>query len=92
MSIGLAFTRHVRVADSLHKMGPLTAEHWLVKRECDCPGCELPFLAGDHVTLIAIGPGSDPDERIRAREHRAFTAPAIAVHWACATGEEGHGG
>jgi hypothetical protein len=88
MSIGRAFIRRQRVGDDLRKMGRLSADHWLVDKRADCPGCELPFMAGDYVTLVSIGPGIDLDERIRARERRAFDAVAIAVHWACATGEE----
>jgi len=89
MSSGMSYTRHQRVADNLQRMEPLTRDHWLVVHNVDCPGCDLPFLEGDRVTLVAIGPGDDPDERIRAREHRAFTSKAVCVHWACATGEEG---
>jgi len=89
MTAGLAHIRHQRVADNLHKMGPLEPSHWLVLRAVDCPCCELPFMDGDYVTLVPLGPGDDPDERKLARERRAFDAVGITVHWACATGEEG---
>jgi len=53
-----------------------------------CPGCELPFVEGELATVYPIGPGHDPDARERARTGRHFTARAIVLHWACATGIE----
>lgn len=32
-----------------------------------CPACNQPFEPGDHVALVALGPGRDPDGRKRAR-------------------------
>jgi hypothetical protein len=87
MSTGLLYTRHQRVNDSLQKMGPLEPKSWLVLRAVDCPGCQLPFMDGDYLTLVPLGPGGDMDERDRAASGRAFNAVAIAVHWTCATGE-----
>jgi len=85
VSIGITYLRHQRAVAHNQKMGPLAADHWL--GDADCPGCQLPFIEGDHVTLVPIGPGGDPDERDRAASGRAYNAVAIAVHWTCATGE-----
>ena len=86
MNAGLTYIRHQRLSNSLQKMGPLQSGHWLLQRG-DCPGCDMPFIEGDHVTLVPLGPGGDMDERDRAASGRAFNAVAIAVHWTCATGE-----
>ena len=67
------------------KFGPKTADHPSVGEECRA--CWTPFKEGDYTTLIALGPGADPEEQDAAREGRAFNAVAIEVHWACATGE-----
>jgi hypothetical protein len=68
------------------KFPPLKPDHPLVGGEC--PACHETFTAGDETTLIALGPGDDPDARERAREGRVYNAVAVPVHWACATGEE----
>jgi hypothetical protein len=86
MGTGITYLRHQRDISRSQKMGPLKAGHWLLQHG-DCPGCQMPFIEGDHVTLIPIGPGGDLDERDRAASGRAFNAVAIAVHWTCATGE-----
>ena len=53
-----------------------------------CPACRVAFVEGDFTTLVALGPGSDPESRQRARQGRAYNAIALQVHYACATGEE----
>ena len=53
-----------------------------------CPACRVAFAEGDFTTLVALGPGSDPESRQRARQGRAYNAIALQVHYACATGEE----
>lgn len=80
------------------RMGPLEPNHPLVVGVFDneagmnmgegCRACNQPFKAGDYVTLVALGPGDDPDARQRAREGRPYNAVALPVHWACATGRE----
>ena len=68
------------------RFGPKAPEHPSVGREC--PACHVPFAAGDYTTLIALGPGDDPDDQRAAREGRAYNAVASEVHWTCATGED----
>ena len=53
-----------------------------------CPACMEEFKIGDFTTLVALGPGGDPDARRRAMMGQAYNAVASEVHWACATGEE----
>lgn len=53
-----------------------------------CPACGIAFAIGDYTTLVALGPGADPESRERAREGRVYNAVALQVHYACATGEE----
>lgn len=96
-SNGIEPTERLR---DMRKMGPLTDDHPLVKSnqgDCngcgqplgdECPGCHKPFLAGELVTLVPIGPGDDPEARTLARIDRHYNAVAIAAHWACVTGEE----
>lgn len=77
--------------DSLRRFGPLPADDKTIaggEMEKECPACHKVFEAGDYVTLIALGPGDDPDEREKARNHGYYNAVATVVHWACATGEE----
>lgn len=71
---------------SLNKFGPKAPDHPTVGKEC--PACKEPFEAGDHTTLIALGPADDEEQRRKAREGRPYNALAVEVHWACATGEE----
>lgn len=48
-----------------------------------CPACDEEFMTGP-VTLIHIGPGSDPEDQEKARAGRWHTGAAVAVHSACA--------
>lgn len=85
--------RPILPGEAAPKMGPLSLEHPLVvnlkaSHVQGCPACRQPFAAGEFVTLIALGPGDDPEARARARAGRAYNALGIPVHWACATGEE----
>lgn len=68
------------------KFAPLLADHPLIGQEC--PVCHTPFEVGAVVTLIALGPGKDPEAQERAREGRPYNAVAMAAHWTCVTGEE----
>lgn len=70
--------------EDLRKFGPKTTDE-LRK----CPACHKPFRAGDYTTLIALGPGDDPDAQAQARAGRPYNAVALEVHWACATGHAG---
>jgi len=69
----------------LRRFGPKREE------DCDienvCPACAKPFKPGDYTTLIALGPGDDPEAQKRCREGRPYNAIAKEVHWACATGK-----
>lgn len=56
-----------------------------------CPACGVPFTANDVTTLVALGPGDDPEEQAKARAGRAYNAVAALVHWRCATGAEPKG-
>lgn len=71
--------------DDFRKFGPLAAGHPIDGQPC--PACHKPFKAGDYGTLIALGPGDDPEAQERARAGRPYNAVAALVHWTCATGE-----
>jgi len=62
--------------------GPKTADHPSVGR--DCPACQKPFKEGDFTTLVAYGPGDDPEAQERAAQGRPYNAVAAEVHAACA--------
>lgn len=64
------------------KFGPKSADHPSIGELC--PACKKPFAPGDYTTLIALGPGDDPDAQARARAGRAYNAVAVKVHWDCA--------
>lgn len=67
------------------KFGP---KEKLSPEQPTCPACRKPFALGDYTTLVALGPGDDPDEQRLAREGRPYCAVAIEVHWACAGGSD----
>jgi hypothetical protein len=75
-----------RAMDESRKFGPKSPEHPGVGALC--PACRQPIRAGDYTTLVALGPGDDPEEREAARAGRFYNAVALEVHWACATGHE----
>ena len=79
---------HNRPSVEGRRMGPLRADHWLVREAGRCPACERIFSPGDFVTLFGIGPGADVQAREAARLGRPYNAIALAVHYACATGIE----
>jgi hypothetical protein len=66
------------------KFGPLKGSF----ETTPCPACDQPFLAGQYITFVALGPGASADDRKRAREGRPYNAVAVQVHYACATGDE----
>lgn len=68
----------------MRKFNPLLPDHPLVGEVC--PACNQAFQAGDVVTLIAIGPGDDPENQQKARDGKPYSAVALPAHWACATG------
>ena len=74
------------VDEPLRKYGPLNSEHPLLGEEC--VACQGTFKAGDYTTLVAVGPGDSPLARERARQGLPYTAAAVVVHYACATGAE----
>lgn len=49
--------------------------------EC-CPACDEELTGW--ITLVHIGPGSDPQDQAKARAGRWHTGAAVAVHAACA--------
>lgn len=70
----------------LRKFEPLPLHSPVVGTPCQA--CHEDFKVGDEVTLVSLGPGSDPEQRQKARQGRYYTGVGVAVHWACATGEE----
>jgi hypothetical protein len=68
--------------DGLRVFGPKSADHPSVGQEC--PACHVAFVEGDYTTLIAIGPGNDPEAQERARQGRPYNAVALEVHATCA--------
>lgn len=71
---------------TLQKWGPKTANHPSVGTKC--AACDLLFQPGDFTTAISMGPGIDKEARAAAVSGAPYTAVALEVHWACATGEE----
>ena len=73
----------------LTRVGPKTRGQ--LKKGEICAACKKPFKAGQFTTLIALGPGPDPEAREHALQGRDYNAVAIEVHWVCATGEDQDG-
>ena len=76
-----------------HKVGEAFTPRKFAPKEQDtpedeCPVCGCSFEAGEHVTLIPLGPGTDPVARQAARQGGWFNAIAIEAHWSCVTGDE----
>lgn len=67
---------------SKRAFGPKIAGHYSIGK--DCPACRKQFSEGDYTTLIALGPGDNPESQQLAREGRAYNAVAVEVHAACA--------
>jgi hypothetical protein len=65
---------------------PLAPDHPLL---CRCCGiCGVPFVAGDLVTVVSLGP-SDPVQLRRARDGLPFNARAEPVHELCPEEKKG---
>lgn len=69
------------------RMGPLADDNPLTF-DGTCEACRQRLKVGDFVTLIALGPGIDEEERAKARAGRPYNGVAAVVHWACATGRD----
>ena len=69
----------------MRQFGPKPADHPSVGRVCEA--CHKPFKAGDYTTLVPLGPGANLQAQQDARDGRHYTAVALEVHWACATGK-----
>ena len=51
-----------------------------------CPLCEAVMKAGDWTTLAAFRPTESSPEDFKAMiEGRCFNAPAVEIHWTCAS-------
>lgn len=68
----------------LRPFGPKAGNHPSIGTPC--PACRVPFAEGDYTTLVALGPGDDPESQKRAREGRFYNAVALEVHLACGAG------
>jgi hypothetical protein len=68
----------------MRKFGPKSADHPSIG--ADCLACKRPFVAGDWTTLVALGPGDNPEAQERAARGQAYNAVATEVHWVCAGG------
>jgi len=67
----------------MRKFGPKTKKHPSIGKLC--PACKKPFIEGDYTTLIALGPGDDPEAQRKAKEGKAYNAVAVEVHFSCAS-------
>jgi len=75
--------------DDFWQFGPKAEDHPSIGTLC--PGCRVPFQAGDYTTLITVGPGPDLEEQERALVGRSYNAVALEAHWTCVTGQRGDG-
>jgi hypothetical protein len=55
-----------------------------------CPACQVPLEEGDMVAVLPIGPGADPDARVKAKAGQPYECVHIEIHWACLTGDEAY--
>ena len=68
----------------MRKFGPKTKDHPSINELC--PACKKPFKEGDYTTLIALGPGDDPEARQKAQTGKPYNAIAVEVHYDCSGG------
>lgn len=68
------------------RMGPVREGDRTIGEPCAV--CKQAITAGQFITLIALGPGDDPEARERARQGRPYNAIGALAHYACVTGEE----
>lgn len=69
------------------RFGPKTSDH--PSAGTPCPACGKPLAIGDYTTLVAVGPGDDPEEQQRRDEGRPYNSVAVEVHWACSPYPQG---
>lgn len=70
----------------MQRFGPKKASHPSIGELC--PACKVPFKEGDYTTLVALGPGDDPEAQERAERNLPYNAVAVEVHYSCATGKK----
>ena len=70
----------------MQKIGPKKGDHPSVGELC--PACKVAFKEGDYTTLVALGPGDDPEAQQLAKEGMEYSAVALEVHYDCADGRE----
>lgn len=84
MSYAIAYLRYRTGEERRTPPGrfpPLNDDHPLLEEECaHCGNC---FVAGDEVTLVAIGPDS-LDQAAEADAGRWYSAAAFPMHQHCA--------
>ena len=68
------------------KFGPKEKTHPSIGTPC--PACKVTFKEGDYTTLIALGPGDDPEAQERERQGKPYNAVAVEVHYKCAFGKD----
>lgn len=64
----------------------LTKDHPLVGEPCSA--CRELLKVFDPIVMIPLGPGSDKEQRKKARSGMAYNAISLVVHRACGTGAE----
>lgn len=70
----------------MRKFGPKTADHPSIGDICKA--CNMPFKEGDFTTLVALGPGNNPEAKEKRDAGKHYNAVAIEVHWDCSTKEQ----
>lgn len=88
--LGAPAPGHVPGGMPLRPWPPLDENHPLTRGET-CAACRELLEPGHVVTLVAVGPGLDPDARTAALAGAPYNALSVPVHWACATGDAGPG-
>lgn len=67
---------------AMKRFPPLAAGSMFLGSECFA--CAEPFVLGDVLTGIPLGPGSDPEARELARARTYYDCLAVAAHAECA--------
>lgn len=65
-------------------LGPKRADHPTVG--CVCLACGQMFREGDYTTMIALGPGSDPQAKLAMLAGSNYIAQGLELHYTCVTG------
>ncbi|MDQ1584517.1 MAG: hypothetical protein QOF36_2571 [Microbacteriaceae bacterium] len=65
-------------------LGPKKADHPTIG--AICLACGQMFEEGQYTTMIALGPGTDPQAKLACLAGKTYPAQGLELHYTCVTG------